>query len=173
LTAPVYDELYALAQRQRRGWRGDDTLNTTALVHEAYLKLAGRPGSPWQSRAHFLATASVAMRQILLDYAKAKRVRKRGGGRARVSLHEIESGLRSNAPESTAEALIALDESLHRLARREPTQSRIVECRFFGEMTIRETAEALGISDATVKRAWSVARAWLYRDIQRTLEAPS
>lgn len=174
LVASVYDELHALARVQRRRWRGDDTLNTTALVHEAYVRLADQTSPAWQNRAHFLAVASVAMRHVLLDYAKAQRAAKRGGGRTRVSLHEIKDALGTpDASEVAPDALIALDESLHRLTRREPAQGRIVECRFFAGMTIQETADALRVSPATVKRGWSLAQAWLYRDITRTLSRAS
>ncbi len=171
----AYDELHDLAHRQRRRWQGDETLNTTALVHEAYLRLADQSSPQWQNRSHFQAVASVAMRQILLDYAKGRRAAKRGGGRSRVSLDEIETTLRAGGDPSDigSVAVIALDESLRRLERHEPRQSRIVECRFFGGMTIQETAEALGVSPATVKRGWSMAQAWLYRDLKRELgESP-
>ncbi len=167
----VYDELHDLAARQRRGWRGDETLNTTALVHEAYLRLVDQSQPRWQSHPHFLAVAATAMRQILLDYAKRNRAAKRGGGAARVPLHEVEAALRSGGDPSEArsEALLALDESLRRLEKHDRRQSRIVECRFFGGMTIQDTAEALGISPATVSRAWAMAQAWLYRDLKQTL----
>lgn len=168
----VYDKLHDLARRQRRRWQGDETLNTTALLHEAYLRLVDQSSPQWENRSHFLAVASTAMRQILVDYARRKRAAKRGGGRQPVSLHEIEASLRrgEDPSEVGSEALIALEESLRRLERVEPRQSRIVECRFFGGMTIRDTARALGISPATVKRGWSMAQAWLYRDLERTLE---
>lgn len=168
----TYDALHELAHRRRRGWRGDHTLNTTVLVHEAYLRLAGASSPDWRSRTHFLAVASRAMRHVLLDYAKWKRAARRGGRRAHVPLHEIEAALRGDGgdpSEAWSEAVVALDASLRRLERREPRQGRIVECRFFAGMTIRETAEALGVSPATVKRGWSMARAWLYRDVGRRL----
>ena len=167
----VYDRLHELAHRQRRRWRGDETLGTTALLHEAYLRLANQPTQQWQDRSHFLAVASTAMRQIFLDYAKRKRAIKRGGDRAPVSLQEIESILTDGRDVSDAgsEALIALDASLRRLERVERRQSRIVECRFFGGMTIEETADALGVSTATVKRGWSMAQAWLYRDLTTSM----
>lgn len=172
LFALVYDELHNLAQQKRRRWEGDETLDTTALVHEAYLKLADQSAPQWQSRPHFLAVASVAMRQILLDYAKRKRATKRGGEHAHVSLHEIEAALKGTGDpgEARSEALIALDESLRRLQKHDPRQGRIVECRFFGAMTIKDTADALGIAPATVKRGWAMAQAWLYRDLKRALE---
>ena len=170
----VYDELHELAERQRRRWSGDETLNTTALVHEAYLRLVDQSTPQWSSRPHFLAVASRAMRQILLDYAKRKRAAKREGGRPHVQLHEIEATLKGGGEvevtEARSEAIIALEDSLQRLEQNDPRHSRIVECRFFGGMTIEETAEALGISPATVKRGWAMAQAWLYRDLTRTLE---
>ena len=167
--------MHDLARQRRRRWQGDRTLDTTSLVHEAYLRLADQSSPGWRDRTHFLAVASRAMRQILLDYAKRKRAAKRGGERVRVSLHEIEATLSGGGDPSGAwsEAVVALEASLRRLERREPRQGRIVECRFFAGMTIRETAETLGVSPATVKRGWSMARAWLYRDLERRLgEAP-
>lgn len=169
----VYDELRDLAHRHRRRWQGDDTLNTTALVHEAYLRLVDQSAAPqWVSRPHFLAVASRAMRQILLDYAKRKRAAKRDGDRRRVPLEEVEAALKGGGDPADArsEALIALDESLCGLEQQDPRQSRIVECRFFGGMTIEDTAEALGISPATVKRGWAMAQAWLYRGLRQRLE---
>lgn len=168
----IYDELHQLAEWQRRRWEGDETLNTTALVNEAYLRLVDQSAPDWRSRAHFLAVAATAMRQILLDYAKRKRTAKRGGGQRVIPLHEIEATLKSAADPSEArdEVLVALADSLRRLDQRDRRQSRIVECRFFGCMTIEDTAEALGISPATVKRGWSMAQAWLYRDLKHALE---
>ncbi len=168
----VYNELRRLAGLQRRRWRGDDTLNTTALVHEAYLRLAGQSSPGWDNTAHFMAVAARAMRQILLDHAKARQRAKRGGDRRRVPLHEIEAALRTDggAAEAGSEALLALDAALQRLDRENPRQSRIVECRFFGGMPIVDTAAALGISPATVKRGWAMAQAWLYRELARDAE---
>ena len=167
----VYDELHQLAQRQRRQWVGNETLNPTALVHEAYLRLVEQSAPQWASRPHFLAVASTAMRQILLDYAKRMHAAKRGGGQPPVPLHEVEEALRSeeDLSEAGSEALLALDDSLRRLEQQDRRQSRIVECRFFGGMSIDETAEALGISPATVSRGWAMAQAWLYRDLKRNL----
>jgi RNA polymerase sigma factor (TIGR02999 family) len=163
----VYHQLHTLAQQQRRRWTGDETLDTTALVHEAYLRLAGDSSPAWENRAHFLAVASRAMRHILVDYAKQRRRAKRGGDRGRVSLEEIEAVLErgSDPTDAGSEALIALDVALDRLEERDPRQSRIVECRFFTGMSIHETAEALGISPATVKRGWTMAQAWLHREL--------
>jgi len=168
----VYDELHRIAERQRQRWDGDETLNTTALVNEAYLRLVDQSAPEWRSRAHFLAVAATAMRQILIDYAKGKRAAKRGGRRPHVALHEIEAALRQAEDPSGVrdEALIALDEALRRLDQRDPRQTRIVECRFFGGMSIEDTAEALGVSPATVKRSWSMAQAWLYRDLKQSVE---
>jgi RNA polymerase sigma factor (TIGR02999 family) len=171
----VYDELHGIAARERRRWQGDETLNTTALVNEAYLKLVDQPDADWRSRAHFLAVASTAMRQILIDYAKKKRAAKRGGGRPHLALHDLEAALLRDdgASGSRDEVLLALDEALNRLERCEPRQARIVECRFFGGMSIEDTAAALGISPATVKRGWAMAQPWLYRELKRSAEGDS
>jgi len=169
----VYAELHELAHRQRGRWHGDETLGSTALVHEAYLRLVDQTTPHWQNRPHFLAVASRAMRQILLDYAKRKHAAKRAGGRPHLSLQEVEAALGGAAPASDAdsEALIALEGALQRLERHDARQSRIVECRFFGGMTIEDTALALRVSPATVKRSWAMAQAWLYRDLRRELSA--
>jgi RNA polymerase sigma factor (TIGR02999 family) len=166
----VYDELRRVAGQQRRRWEGDDSLNTTALVHEAYLRLAGRSELAWQNQPHFMAVAAKAMRQILLDYAKRRQAAKRGGGLRRVPLAEIEAALGGGAADSGDDALIALNEALQRLEAHDARQSRIVECRFFGGMAIGDTAAALGISPATVKRGWAMAQAWLYRELARAPE---
>jgi RNA polymerase sigma factor (TIGR02999 family) len=168
----VYEELRRLAERQRSRWQGDETLNTTALVHEAYLKLADQSAPEWQNRSHFLGVASTAMRQILIDYAKRKCTAKRGGGRPHVPLHELEAALGQGEASADLgdEILVALDEALHRLQQWNPRQMRIVECRFFGAMSVEDTAEALGISPATVKRGWSLAQSWLYRDLKQMAE---
>jgi RNA polymerase sigma factor (TIGR02999 family) len=168
----VYDELHRLAERQRRRWHGDETLDTTALVHEAYLKLADQSAPEWQNRAHFLGVASTAMRQILIDYAKRKCAAKRGGRRPHVPLHEVEAALLQveSSAEVRDEVLVALDESLRSLERCNRRQMRIVECRFFAGMSVEDTAEALGVSSATVKRGWGMAQAWLYRDLRERLE---
>jgi RNA polymerase sigma factor (TIGR02999 family) len=170
LFALVYADLRGLARAQRRRWEGDHTLNTTVLVHEAYLRLVDQTSPEWEDRAHFMSVAARAMRHILIDYARQRQAQKRGGARERLSLDEIESSLAGADPsEARDEALLALDASLERLARESERQSRIVECRFFGGMTIEETAEAVGVSPATVKRAWTAAQAWLYRDLRAAL----
>jgi RNA polymerase sigma factor (TIGR02999 family) len=167
----VYAELHRLAELQRRRWDDDHSLNTTALVHEAYLRLAGQSAPEWRGRPHFMAVASRAMRQILLDYAKRKHAAKRGGRQQRIPLHELEAALQDgrDPAEAGVDALIALDDALRRLDAHDARQSRIVECRFFGGMAIHDTAEALGISPATVKRGWAIAQAWLYRELRESL----
>ena len=161
----VYDELYAIAQRKRKNWHGDYTLNTTALVHEAYIKLAGQDQPDWTSRAHFLGVAARAMRNIMVDYARQRQAQKRGGDVQKLSLDEMKSAFQDGIalPEARIDMMISLDDALKKLERVNERQSRIVECRFFGGMTVEETALALGISKATVKRGWSVAQAWLFR----------
>jgi RNA polymerase sigma factor (TIGR02999 family) len=164
----VYQDLKERAHAQRRRWEGEETLNTTALMNEAYLKLAAAEPD-WQNRAHFLAVAATAMRQILIDYARIRRAEKRGGDRVQVTLDELKLDPGPNLSDERAEALLALDRSIERLSGRNERQSRIVECRFFGGMTIPDTAEALGISPATVQRDWAMAKVWLYRDMQKAL----
>lgn len=171
----VYHHLRSLAHVQRTRWPGEPSLNTTALVHEVYLKLYDQESPSWRDRPHFLAVAATAMRQILIDHARSRRAAKRGGGRPTIPLDEVRHLLatKPGLTDERAEALLALDESLTRLAGENPRQHRIVECRFFGGMTIPETAEALGVSPATVKRGWSTAQAWLYRDLKESLQGGS
>lgn len=160
----VYDELRALARRHRRGWSGDHTLDTTALVHEAYLKLAGAERVSAASRAHVLGVAAKAMRHILCDYARERRATKRGGDAPRLSLDElVAAGAGGALTAEQSDTLGALDEALDRLAAAHPRLADLVECRFFGGLTIEDTAAALDVSPATVKRDWALARAWLYR----------
>jgi RNA polymerase sigma factor (TIGR02999 family) len=162
----IYEELRELARRQRKEWLGNDTLNTTALVHEAYLKLGGQRRAKWETEAHFLAAAAKAMRHLLINYARDRRARKRGGGWQRVSLSDTKlGGLLESAGPSWEDRVLALHEALQRLAERSERQSRIVECRFFGSMSVQQTAAALGLSTATVTRGWALARAWLYREL--------
>ena len=163
----VYDELQLIAGRQRRRWDGDYTLNTTALVHEAYLKLVDRSRIGAEGRAHFFALASRAMRHVLCNYARAKRAQKRGGDRRRVPFDEgrIPTG-RAGSLDETSDLLAALDDALRRLEEREPRQGEVVECRFFGGMTVEETATALGVSPRTVKRDYAMAQAWLRRELE-------
>lgn len=164
----VYGTLKRLARHHRKGWQGDYTLDTTALVHEAYLKLADRD-EDWESRSHFLSVASKAMRHILIDYARRRKADKRGGDAAKLSLDEVTtpSGDVLIINEEKAQLLVALDEALQRLTQIEPREARVVECRFFGGLTIAETADALGVSPMTVKRDWAMAQAWLHREISK------
>jgi len=166
----VYEELRGLARAQRHGWQGDETLNTTALVHEAYQKLAAQDEPRWESRAHFRSVAARAMRQVLIDYSRARSAEKRGGKLTRVSFDELRvAGSSGDLSDRHATLLIALDQSLEKLTALDSRQGRVVECRFFGGMTIPDTAEALGVSRATVQRDWVMAKAWLYRDMQQAL----
>jgi RNA polymerase sigma-70 factor, ECF subfamily len=157
----VYDEMRRLANRYMRRERTNHTLQATALVHEAYLKLVEQR-SDWRSRAHFFAVAAQVMRHILIDHARGHTRAKRGGAKEAVALDEA----LVFSEEKSAE-LLAVDEAMQRLAKLDPRQSKIVEMRFFGGLTVEETAEALGISPITVKRDWSLARAWLYGDLER------
>ncbi len=169
----VYDELRKLARSQRRRQGDTDTLDTTALVHEAYLKLADQEHPPqWQDRAHFSAVAATAMRHLRIDYARRAHAARRGGRRVRLSLEQFEHAL-APTPDGPAaedsELLVLLDEALRKLERVSERQARIVECRFFAEMTVPDTAAALSLSTATVKRGWSMAQAWLHREMERAL----
>jgi RNA polymerase sigma factor (TIGR02999 family) len=195
--AVLYEELRSLAHAQRRRWQGNETLDTRVLVHEAYLKLV-RPGegagaepaagdavasdSPrrWEGRRHFFALASQVMRHVLVSYAEQQRTAKRGGDVQRVGLDALETppGPNASAAASAAfqvalsaeepENVLSLHEALARLETREPRQARIIECRFFGGLSIPETAEALDISPATVKREWQAASAWLYAELAQS-----
>ena len=158
----VYDELRRVAGRYLRRERPGQTLQPTALVHEAYLRLLKDKKQSWQNRTHFLAIAALSMRQILVERARARGASKRGGAQIRVTLDETLAVQREASID-----LVALDEALTRLALIDPQQARIVELRFFGGLTVEEAAEALGISPATVKRSWSVARAWLRRELSK------
>ncbi len=170
----VYEELRRVAHAQKRRLEGHGTLNTTALVHEAYLKLAAPGETDWESRAHLLSVAARAMRQILIDDARTKRAQKRGGEQAPVTPQELKlEGPGLDVSGDHSDTLIALDESLKRLADVNERHHHIVECRFFGGMTIPDTAAALGLSRATVERGWGMARAWLYRDMKLSAEGPS
>jgi RNA polymerase sigma factor (TIGR02999 family) len=156
----VYEELRRIAQRQLRGQQGEHTLNTTALVHEAYLRLVDHTSCAWADRAHFFNVAARAMRQILINHAHKYATAKRGGRWRRIPLDE-----RVLAVEEQADLLLALDEALTRLAGLNARLSRVVECRFFGGMTEEEVAAALGVSDRTVRRDWLKAKLWLYTEL--------
>lgn len=164
----LYDELRHVAQQQRRRWEGNYTLNTTALIHETYLKLVDQQSADWRDRAHFYATAAIAMRHILVNYAEQRQAAKRGGGRTRVPLSEVErvAGGLNPVPAQIAGEVLALHAALERLEKLSERQCRVVECRFFAGLPIPETASALGVSPATVKRDWATASAWLHRELR-------
>jgi RNA polymerase sigma factor (TIGR02999 family) len=157
----VYTELRRLAQRNLRRERPDHTLQTTALVHEAYLELVDQRRANWQNRAQFFAIAAQLMRRVLVDYARSHRAAKRGGDYIKLSLDEAVA----QSEEKSAD-LLALDEALDRLAKLDLQQSRVVELRVFGGLSVEETATALSISPRTVKREWSMARAWLHQQLK-------
>jgi RNA polymerase sigma factor (TIGR02999 family) len=158
----VYDELHALASRYLSRERRDHTLQTTALVNEAFVKLAGQRKVDWQSRAHFFGIAAKLMRRILVDHARSQGADKRGGREVRVALEEDVA--QQDGPDVD---LIALDAALAKLEALDPRQARVVELRYFGGLSVDETAEALGSSPATVKRDWTLARAFLHQQLQR------
>jgi RNA polymerase sigma factor (TIGR02999 family) len=165
----VYSELRDCAQRQRRRWTGEPSLRTTALMNEAYLKLVSAEEQSWKSRSHFFAVAAQAMRHILIDQARRKSREKRGGEVRTLSLETLKERLGREVAmsEADAEAFVVLNAALERLEAEHPRAARGVECRFFGGMTIEETAEALGVSERTVSRDWTQARMWLYREMER------
>jgi RNA polymerase sigma factor (TIGR02999 family) len=163
LIPQVYGELRRLAAHYMRAERGNHTLQPTALVNEAYTRLVQQPQIPWQSRAHFFATASHLMRHILVDHARARRAGKRGGLQQQVTLDDA----LLPSPERTMDVLI-LDEALENLAQFDPRQARIVELHFFGGLTFAEIALVLKVTERTVKRDWSMARAWLKGELSKS-----
>ena len=162
----VYEELRKQAARYLRRERVGHTLQTTALIHEAYLKLVDQKNVHWQNRAHFFGIAAELMRRILVDHARTKKRAKRGGSDIRVSFNEA-----NVMGQSKDLDIVALDEALANLATIDEQQSKIVELRFFSGLTVEETAEVLGISPATVKRDWSMAKAWLHRELSGNTES--
>jgi len=156
----VYRDLQRLAKRQLGSHRPGQTLDTTSLVHEAYIKLVDSDRSAWQDRGHFFAVASIAMRQIVIDYARQSRAQKRGGEQRGQGLDGVEIAI-----EAQADTLLAIDTALERLREIDERLPRVVECRFFTGLTEEETAEALGVSTRTVERDWKRARAWLRREL--------
>jgi len=158
----VYGELRRIAQHFLQREKPGHTLQSTALVHEAYVRMVGQNLPEWQSRAHFFGIAAQLMRQILVDHARARQAAKRGGDVFKLSLDESTA-----MPEQRDLDLIALDDALKSLTELDPQQSRIVELRYFAGLTIEDTSEVLGISPATVKRDWATARAWLQREMMR------
>jgi RNA polymerase sigma factor (TIGR02999 family) len=179
LSALMYEELRQLAQRHLRRERSDHTIQKTALVNEAFVRLVGQQSVDWQSRAHFIGLASKLMRRVLVDYARARLADKRGGGAGVLSLDEMAAPEPDEAPDTTPTALqhldahtqeevSAIDQALQRLEQIDARQAQIVEMRYFGGLTVEQTAEAIGISAATVKREWTLARAWLRRELGKS-----
>jgi RNA polymerase sigma factor (TIGR02999 family) len=179
LSAVMYEELRQLAQRHLRRERSDHTIQKTALVNEAFVRLVGQQSVDWQSRAHFIGLASKLMRRVLVDYARARLADKRGGGAGVLSLDEMAAPEADEAPDTTPTALqhldahtqeevSAIDQALQRLEQIDPRQAQIVEMRYFGGLTVEQAAEAIGISEATVKREWTLARAWLRRELGKS-----
>lgn len=159
----VYDELHRQAKRYLRRERQGHTLQTTALIHEAYLKLIDQRNVEWESRTHFYAIAAQAMRRILVDHARTQKREKRGGNNVALPL---EDALQIAGKEEKIVDLIALDEALTRLAARDERQARVVELRYFADLSLEETATALGISRATAALDWSMAKSWLFRELK-------
>jgi RNA polymerase sigma factor (TIGR02999 family) len=179
LSALMYEELRQLAQRHLRRERSDHTIQKTALVNEAFVRLVGQQSVDWQSRAHFVGLASKLMRRVLVDYARARLADKRGGGAGVLSLDEMAAPEADEASDTTPTALqhldahtqeevSAIDQALQRLEQIDARQAQIVEMRYFGGLTVEQTAEAIGISAATVKREWTLARAWLRRELGKS-----
>jgi len=157
----VYNELHRMARRAWSGQNQGNTLQPTALIHEAFLKLAGAGNASYQSRGHFMAVASTAMRQILVNHARSHYAGKRGSGQVVVSLDDVQVAVQQEATE-----VVALHEALERLEAIDPRKSRVVEMRYFGGLSIEETAEALGVSVITANRDWRLARIWLLREMK-------
>lgn len=171
LMPQVYDELRRLAANYLRHERPGQTLQATALVHEAFLRLSKEKNQPWKNRTHFLAIAALSMRQILVQRARARNAEKRGGGAEKITLDDSvmqDHSLSRRSAEREGGAgvdVLALDAALEKLAALDPAQAKIVELRYFGGLTVEEVAEAMEISPATVKRHWTVARAWLHKEL--------
>lgn len=162
----VYDEMRRLAHRYLRRERPGHTLQSTALVHEAFVRLTGNAPPHWEDRAHFFGIAAHLMRQILVEYARSRNAGKRGGAVVKLAIDKVEE------PSAKLDLdIVALDDALKDLARIDPQQSRVVELRFFSGLSIEDTAQVLGISESTVKRDWNTARVWLYRELDRTASA--
>jgi RNA polymerase sigma-70 factor (ECF subfamily) len=164
LLPAIYAELHRQATRAMRRESDEHTLQATALVHEAYLRLVDQRRAEWHNRAQFFGVAAQVMRRILVDHARAQHATKRGGAMQQITLGDVVQSSSSQQDDSALDVL-ALHDALDRLAAMDPDQARLVELRYFGGMNIEETAEALGVSPATVKREWAVARAWLRREM--------
>jgi len=163
-----YDEMRRLAHRYIRRERPGHTLQSTALVHEAFVRLTGNDLPQWEDRAHFFGIASHLMRQILVEYARSRNAGKRGGAAVKLAI----DGVEEPSPKQDLD-IVALDDALNYLARIDLQQSRVVELRFFSGLSIEDTARVLGISESTVKRDWNTARVWLYRELDRTAQHDS
>jgi len=168
LFVAVYDDLRRVARGQLRRGRAGMTLSTTALVHEAYLRLVDQPRTDWADRAQFFAIASRVMRRVLIDHARRRQAAKRGGARVPVTLGGADGAddAASRLADERADTLLAVDSALTRLAEREARLARVVECRFFGGMSDAETGQVLGITERTVQRDWTKAKDWLYRELR-------
>jgi len=162
----VYDELHNQAERAMRREDGAHTLQATALVNEAYLRLIDQRRVEWRNRAHFLGVAAKVIRRVLVDHARARNAEKRGGGVRALSLAQVEASV-VHGWNADADDILALNEALRRLAKLDDVQARLVELRYFAGLNIEETAVALGVSPATVKREWTIARGWLKRELGR------
>lgn len=163
----VYEELRRIAHRQLGPDPADPTLGTTALVHEAYLKLVDQSRAGWRDRAHFFAVGAMAMRQILVDHARQRRAAKRGGGRSPISLDAFSEERVLPTADEQADALLDLHDALIRLSELDERLTRVVECRFFGGLTEQETAAALGVTERTIRRDWAKAKGLLYAELSR------
>jgi RNA polymerase sigma factor (TIGR02999 family) len=164
----IWNDLRAVAHHRLRSERPHHTLGTTALVHEAFLRLAQQEGLAVENRSEFLAAASNTMRRVLVDYARRRKRLKRGGGVAAVPLEEVEDLL----SEEQADEVLALDEALDRLAQAEPRAAKVVECRFYSGLSVEEVAKHLGVSEKTIQRDWILARAWLRREVAKSSSFP-
>lgn len=172
----VYEDLRRLARRQLANERGDHTLQRTALVNEAFIRLSGQSSIEWLNREQFLSLAAKIMRHVLVDYARQRGAQRRGGGAARLSIHDTQAALEVDQAQAQAQGVfaddgvdvVAIDSALQRLEKVDAPQSRIVELRYFGGLTLEETASVVGISLASVKREWVMARAWLKRELAVT-----
>ena len=156
----VYKELRQIAKRYRAKERGEHTFQTTEIISEAYLRLAGQNATDWQDRSHFFAVASKMMRNLLVDHARSKQFQKRGSGAEKVNIDDV--AVMSNSPDAN---IIALDEALVNLAKFDERKSRIVELRYFGGLSSQEVGDILGLSEITIKREWLKAKAWLYNEL--------
>ena len=156
----VYEELLVIARQRLRNERAHHTLNATALVHEAYMRLVGDTAGGWENRAHFFGAAARAMRQVLIDYARKRGRAKRGGDQPRIPLNVVDL-----AVEAPVEDVLAVDRAVEKLAAKDPRMAEVVQLRFYAGLSVEETAAALGMSERTVRREWSLARAWMMREL--------